>query len=138
MEENKLVNEEVNLDSPNEEIQKKTILIVEDEDISYEILSTMLKDKYEILRAVNGEEGLRILRKEAKNISLVLLDILIPVMDGFAMLRTKVAERRITNIPVIVLTSEKSMEVEGVLSKCICCCFLLCFFGCVACGIVVP
>ena len=94
-------------------LKKKTILIVEDEDISYEILSTMLKDKYEILRAVNGEEGLRILRKEAKNISLVLLDILMPVMDGFAMLRTKVAERRITNIPVIVLTSEKSMEVEA-------------------------
>ena len=114
MEENKLVNEEVQKEEPVEEIQKKTILIVEDEDISYEILSTMLKDKYEIVRATNGEEGLRILRKDAKIISLVLLDILMPVMDGLEMLKTKVAERRIANIPVIVLTSEKTMEVEAI------------------------
>ena len=112
MEENKLVNEDVNLDS-QEEIKKKTILIVEDEDISYEILSNMLNEKYEILRASNGEEGLHILRTDAKKISLVLLDILMPVMDGFTMLKTKMAERRIANIPVIVLTSEKSMEVEA-------------------------
>ena len=113
MEENKLVNEGVQEEPKQEEIKKKTILIVEDEDISYEILSTMLQEKYEILRATNGEEGLKIIRKEAKNISLVLLDILMPVMDGLEMLKNKVAERRIANIPVIVLTSEKAMEVEA-------------------------
>ena len=59
MEENKLVNEEVEQEQPiEEESKKKTILIVEDEDISYEILATMLKDDYEILRATNGDEGL--------------------------------------------------------------------------------
>ena len=114
MEENKLVNEKVvQEEQPQEENKKKKILIVEDEDISYEILATMLKDDYEILRATNGDEGLHILRKDAKNISLVLLDILMPVMDGLEMLKVKVGERRIANIPVIVLTSEKAYEVEA-------------------------
>ena len=114
MEENKLVNEEVvQEEQPQEENKKKTILIVEDEDISYEILATMLKDDYEILRATNGDEGLRVLRAKAKDISLVLLDILMPVMDGLEMLKVKVGERRIANIPVIVLTSEKAYEVEA-------------------------
>ena len=112
MEENKPINENVELnDLPKE--KKRTILIVEDEDISYDILSTMLKDKYEIIRACNGEEGLQIIRKDAKELSLVLLDIIMPVMDGFTLLKSKAAERRITNIPVIVLTSEKQMEVEA-------------------------
>ena len=100
-------------DLPNEEVKKRTILIVEDEDISFDILSTMLQDKYEILHAVNGEEGLQIIRKEAKNLSLVLLDLVMPVMDGFTVLKSKAAERRITNIPVIVLTSAGHMEVEA-------------------------
>ena len=126
MEENKLVNEEVvNKEESNaqaeeqlqeeikQEKKKQKILIVEDEDISYEILATMLKDDYEILRASNGDEGLRVLRAKAKDISLVLLDILMPVMDGLEMLKVKVGERRIANIPVIVLTSEKAMEVEA-------------------------
>ena len=115
MEENKLVNEEVVTEEQpiEEEKKKKTILIVEDEDISYEILDTLLKDDYEIIRASNGDEGLRILRAQASNISLVLLDILMPVMDGFEMLRVKVGERRISGIPVIALTSEKKMEVEA-------------------------
>jgi len=109
MEENKLVleNNEPNLDN------KRTILIVEDDDISYEILSTMLQDSYQLIRATNGEEGLQMIRKEAKNISLVLLDLIMPIMDGFTVLKNKSAEKRIANIPVIVLTSEKTMEVKA-------------------------
>ena len=110
MEENKLFGE--NAEQVAEE-NKRTILIVEDEDISFDILSTMLKDKYKIIRAVNGEEGLQIIRRDAKQLSLVLLDIIMPVMDGFTLLKSKSAERRISNIPVIVLTSEKQMEVEA-------------------------
>jgi len=109
MEENKLVLEN---NEPNSE-NKRTILIVEDDDISYEILSTMLQDSYQLIRATNGEEGLQMMRKEAKNISLVLLDLIMPIMDGFTVLKNKSAEKRISNIPVIVLTSEKSMEVKA-------------------------
>ena len=109
MEENKLVLEN---NEPNSE-NKRTILIVEDDDISYEILSTMLQDSYQLIRATNGEEGLQMIRKEAKNISLVLLDLIMPIMDGFTVLKNKSAEKRIANIPVIVLTSEKTMEVKA-------------------------
>ena len=108
MEENRLETEEV------EEVkEKKTLLIVEDEDVSAEILTEMLKEDYNLLRAHNGEEALHILREKTKEISLVLLDVLMPVMDGFEMLRVKQGERRIADIPVIVLTSEKSMEVDA-------------------------
>ena len=110
MEENKPIN---GLEPQIEDIKKKTILIVEDEDISFEILSTMLQEKYEILRAHNGEEGLQIIRKDAKDLSLVLLDLMMPIMDGFTVLKNKSAEKRIANIPVIVLTSEKTMEVKA-------------------------
>ena len=113
MEENKPVNEKVEQNDLPKEENKKIILIIEDEDISYDILSTMLKENYEIKRAKNGEEGLQIIRKDAKELSLVLLDLMMPVMDGFMVLKSKAAERRIANIPVIVLTSEKKMEVEA-------------------------
>ena len=113
MEENKPVNEKVEQNDLPKEENKKIILIIEDEDISYDILSTMLKENYEIKRAKNGEEGLQIIRKDAKELSLILLDLMMPVMDGFMVLKSKAAERRIANIPVIVLTSEKKMEVEA-------------------------
>ena len=115
MEENKPINEKdvEQKDLPKEEENKKVILIVEDDDISFDILNTMLKENYEIKRAKNGEEGLQIIRKDAKELSLVLLDLMMPVMDGFMVLKSKAAERRISNIPVIVLTSDKKMEVEA-------------------------
>ena len=57
----------------------------------------MLQEKYEILRAHNGEEGLQIIRKDAKELSLVLLDLMMPIMDGFTVLKNKSAEKRIAN-----------------------------------------
>ena len=112
MEENKLAEQEVVKEQPIDN-KKKTILIIEDEDISYDILSTMLKDKYEIVRATNDVEGLQIIRKDVKTLSLVILDVSNPSMNGFAVLKSKAAERRITNLPVIVLASDKKMEVEA-------------------------
>ena len=104
MEENKPVKE-----TPNKE-EKKVILIIEDEDISYDILSTMLKDRYEIIRASNNEEGLQIIRKEVNKLALVILDT---STNGFNVLKSKAAERRITSVPVIAITSEKRMEAEA-------------------------
>ena len=109
MEENKPANESVEQNSPIEE-KKKVILIIEDEDISYDILSTMLKEKYEIIRALNNEEGLQIIRKEVNKLSLVLLDV---SNNGLTVLKNKAAERRITNVPVIAISSDKKMEVES-------------------------
>ena len=103
--------EELSLETT--ENKQRTILITEDDDISAELLSEILKEDYVLLRANNGEEALHMMREHAKDIALVLLDVLMPVMDGFEVLRVKQGERRIANIPVIVLTSEKSMEVDA-------------------------
>ena len=103
--------EELSLETT--ENKQRTILITEDDDISAELLSEILKEDYVLLRATNGEEALHMMREHAKDIALVLLDVLMPVMDGFEVLRVKQGERRIANIPVIVLTSEKSMEVDA-------------------------
>ena len=108
MEENKPINQSVETNSSKEE-KKGVILIVEDEDISYDILSTMLKDRYEILRANNSEEGLQTIRKEVNKLSLVILDL----SRGFTVLKNKAAERRITSVPVIVVTADKKMEAEA-------------------------
>ena len=97
----------------NVETKKRTILITEDDDVLAEVLTEILKEDYQLLRASNGEEALKILREKAKDIALVFLDVLMPVMDGFEVLRVKQGERRIAHIPVIVLTSEKSMEVDA-------------------------
>ena len=105
--------EEDRITTSEEETPKRTILIIDDEDSVAESLIDMLKDDYVFLRASNGEEGLNVIRENAKKISLVLLDVQMPVMDGFSMLKIKQGERRIVNIPVIALTTEKSMEVEA-------------------------
>ena len=65
---------------------KRTILVVEDHFINREILIDILSDKYEVLEAENGEEALEILNQDKGAVSLILLDLIMPVMDGFAFL----------------------------------------------------
>ncbi len=91
---------------------KKTILIVEDDEINRTILSAILEDDYNILTATNGQEALDVLNNEINKISLILLDLIMPVMDGYTFLKIKRDNEIIKDIPLIVLTSEKSAEVE--------------------------
>ena len=67
-------------------MEKKTILIVDDEYINVAILGEILRKDYSILSASNGMEALEIVRKNWKDISLILLDIVMPEMDGFQVL----------------------------------------------------
>ena len=62
---------------------KKRILIVDDSEMNRALLEDMLSDEYEILEAENGMRAVAILREHELDISLVLLDIVMPVMDGF-------------------------------------------------------
>ena len=61
---------------------KRLILVVDDEAINREMLGMYLQDEYEILQAENGSEAMKILREYSDSLSLVLLDILMPVMTG--------------------------------------------------------
>lgn len=92
---------------------RRTILIVEDESINVEILSEILSDSYEIMSAENGKEGLEAVRESLTPISLILLDINMPVMGGLEFLRIIKADEEYKRIPVIVFTSEKDNELEA-------------------------
>ncbi len=92
---------------------KRKVLIVEDEVINQQILSFILEKEYDVLLAGNGQEALDILKAQYKEISLVLLDLVMPVMDGFEVLKRIEDDSLLKRVPVIVLTSDKSAEIES-------------------------
>ena len=90
--------------------EKQKILIVDDSEMNRAILNEMLHEEFIILEAENGEECINLLRKYGKDISLVLLDIVMPVMDGFAVLEQMNRNKWIEDSPVIMISSENSAE----------------------------
>ena len=85
---------------------KKKILIVDDSEMNRALLEDMLSDDYEILEAENGLVASQILQENEMDICLVLLDIVMPVMDGFALLELMNRKGWIKNIPVIMISAE--------------------------------
>ena len=88
--------------------EKSKILLVDDSKMNRMMLTEILGDSYHILEAENGRECLKILQAEAGNIALVLLDINMPVMDGFEVLKAMNANHTIEDTPVIMISSEDS------------------------------
>ena len=88
---------------------KQKILIADDSEMNRMLLAEMLNDEFEIVEAVNGEECLKKLQRYGKEISVVLLDIMMPVMDGFEVLTYMNKSRWIEDIPVIMISSEESV-----------------------------
>ena len=89
---------------------KQQILLVDDSEINREILTEILKDDYRILQAENGEEGIRILQEHENDIALVLLDILMPGLNGFDVLNLMNVNHWIEDIPVIIISAENSSD----------------------------
>ena len=89
---------------------KQQILIVDDSEMNREILTEMLQDDFRILEAENGEEALKMLKQYDTGISLMLLDIVMPVMNGFEVLAAMAREHWMDDIPVIMISSEESEE----------------------------
>ena len=67
---------------------KRQILIVDDEQVNRELLGAILSDEYEIIYAENGQEAVSRMKEYSQTLSLVLLDLIMPVMDGMEVLRT--------------------------------------------------
>jgi len=86
--------------------QKQKILIVDDSELNRAILADMLSDEYEIIEAENGLRAVALLQKQGPEISLVLLDIVMPEMDGFGVLDVMNQNRWIEDIPVIMISAE--------------------------------
>lgn len=83
-----------------------TILIVDDSETERVILSEMLKKEYNIIEAVNGAEAVAILNSMGNEISLVILDVVMPEMDGFEVLEVMNSKNWIESIPVIMISAE--------------------------------
>ncbi len=94
----------------------KKILVVEDESALQHAISSMLASKdYQVFSAVDGEEGINLARKELPD--LILLDLILPKKDGFAVLTELKQESTTMNIPVIILTNlEGNADVERALT----------------------
>ncbi|MGN1349819.1 MAG: putative bifunctional diguanylate cyclase/phosphodiesterase [Anaerovoracaceae bacterium] len=91
---------------------KKVVLNVEDNEINRVILSEILSEDYSVLEAENGQVALDILRQNKNKISLILLDVMMPVMDGYTFLDIVKKDEELSLIPVIVMTQEDSDEDE--------------------------
>ena len=90
------------------EFHKPLLLVVDDSEMNRVILSEMLKDQYEILEADCGEAGIACLEQHGGGISIVLLDIVMPGVDGFDVLSLMSRNGWIADIPVIMISSEDS------------------------------
>lgn len=87
---------------------KQQVLVVDDSEMNRAILSEMLGDEFRILEATDGEEALDMLNRYGTGISCVLLDIVMPVMDGFEVLAHMNKTGIIADIPVIMISGEDS------------------------------
>lgn len=91
---------------------KKKILVVEDNELNRMMLVGILENEYEVLEAENGEEALAVLKQCGEEISLILLDIIMPVMDGYTFLSHLKADASFSSIPVIVTTQNDGESDE--------------------------
>ena len=94
-----------------EEVPKQKVLIVDDAEMNRAIRTEILGNEYEILEAENGRECMQLLQKYRTGISVILLDIVMPVMNGFAVLGEMARQGLIDDIPIIMISSADSDDV---------------------------
>lgn len=92
--------------------QKKKILVVDDLEINQTMLSDLLSSRYELISAYNGLEALQIVEEQYYDIAAILLDIVMPVMDGFEVLKQLKKKKKWSKIPVVVMTQNGDDQYE--------------------------
>ena len=93
--------------------RKRRVLVVDDEFVNRELLGMIVGEEYDVSYAENGRQAMEMIRANKDTLSLVMLDIVMPEMDGFAVLEALRGDAELSRIPVIVLTSEKSAELRS-------------------------
>lgn len=91
---------------------KRTILVVDDVEINRDLVEAQLQSEYDILKAANGREALDLLTEHYSDISLMLLDLVMPTMTGEELLQRVQGNSLLSSVPVVVMTSEDSQEME--------------------------
>ena len=90
----------------------KNILVVEDNPLNREMLVEILSESYAVLEAENGQQALELLEAQSEEVALILLDVMMPVMDGFSFLDRIKQDSRLSLIPVIVTTQNDNESDE--------------------------
>ncbi len=95
-------------------MKKSIVLVVDDEKLNVEMLEGILSEKYEVVTAYNGNEAL--LKVEKTSPDLILLDIMMPGMDGYEVCRTLKRNKKTVHIPVVMVTalSEKTDKIKAI------------------------
>lgn len=94
------------------EQKKETLLIVDDSKLQRVVLMQALKDTFELIEATSGEECLELVERGEAQIDLVLLDLVMPGIDGFEVLRRRALSPKFAGIPVVVLTTSDDNETQ--------------------------
>ena len=89
------------------------VLVVDDQEINRDVLGMILEDDYDVIYAADGVEALEQIEARQNELSVVLLDLLMPKMDGFEVLRRVRENEYLKSLPVIVLTAEKQAELKA-------------------------
>ena len=98
----------------SKQIQRpQLVLVVDDQEINRDALGIILEDDYDVIYAQNGKEALNAMHEHIDELVIVLLDLMMPVMDGFEVLETVRNDEDLRKIPIIVLTSDKSAELRA-------------------------
>lgn len=90
----------------------RKVLLIDDEQINRQILGVIISKEYDVIEAENGEDALKKIAENQNTISLILLDLLMPKMDGYQLLQKIQESDEYRRIPVIVLTADKEAEVK--------------------------
>lgn len=93
---------------------KRRVLVVDDEMINREILGNMLHKDYEVVYAENGKQAVDILKSDSASFSLILLDLIMPVLGGDRVLDICRSDPELSGIPIIVMTQEEEAEVTSI------------------------
>ena len=91
---------------------KRKVLVIEDNFLNREMLTGLLSEEYEVYQAGNGEEGLAALKSLGDTVSLILLDVMMPVMDGYTFLDRIRQDEHLDMIPVIVMTQSGGVQEQ--------------------------
>lgn len=108
----KLVLEMISQTVPEEENKVDTVLIVDDQQVNRMILRRILENDYHVIEAENGKQVFKTLTKLEGKVSAIILDLIMPQMNGYEIIDTLVHDDRYRNIPILVTTGEADQHTE--------------------------
>ncbi len=92
---------------------RRLVLIVDDEHVNRRILGRIIEKEYDVIYAENGQEAYEQIKKRENTLSMILLDLIMPVMDGYQLMALLREDPKYSKIPVIVLTAERTAEAKS-------------------------